>query len=107
MPKLLKGLEALQHRGQESWGVAVPGKPVFKKMGLAFNWFNYAHELSKYKGGSGIGHVRYSTKGRSQHRQRPARPDREGVLDRPQRHDRQRRGARQGRRRGLRCKVRD
>ncbi len=38
VPKLLKGLEALQHRGQESWGIAVPGKPVFKRMGLAFNW---------------------------------------------------------------------
>jgi amidophosphoribosyltransferase len=65
VPKLLKGLEALQHRGQESWGVAVTEKPVFKKMGLAFNWYNYAQELAKYKGSSGIGHVRYSTKGRS------------------------------------------
>ncbi len=65
VPKLLKGLEALQHRGQESWGVAVPGKPVFKRMGLAFNWFNYARELSGYRDGAGIGHVRYSTKGRS------------------------------------------
>ena len=65
VPKLLKGLEALQHRGQESWGIAVNGKPVFKKMGLAFNWYNYAQELIGYKGGAGIGHVRYSTKGRS------------------------------------------
>jgi len=62
---LLKGLEALQHRGQESWGIAVNGKPVFKKMGLAFNWYNYAAELTGYRGNSGIGHVRYSTKGRS------------------------------------------
>lgn len=65
MPKILKGLEALQHRGQESWGVAVHGKPVFKRMGLAFNWVNFARELSGYKGPSGIGHIRYSTKGRS------------------------------------------
>ncbi len=64
-PKLLKGLEALQHRGQESWGIAVDNKPVFKKMGLAFNWYNYAQELVGYKGTAGIGHVRYSTKGRS------------------------------------------
>jgi amidophosphoribosyltransferase len=65
IPKVLKGLEALQHRGQESWGIAVNGKPVFKKMGLAFNWYNYAQELIGYKGNAGIGHVRYSTKGRS------------------------------------------
>ena len=65
VPKILKGLEALQHRGQESWGIAVPGKPVFKRMGLAFNWINFARELTGYKGGSGIGHIRYSTKGRS------------------------------------------
>jgi len=65
VPKLLKGLEALQHRGQESWGIAVAGKPVYRKMGLAFNWYNFAQELSGYKGPAGIGHVRYSTKGRS------------------------------------------
>ena len=65
VPKILKGLEAIQHRGQESWGIAVSGKPVFKRMGLAFNWINFARELSVYKGGSGIGHIRYSTKGRS------------------------------------------
>lgn len=65
VPKLLKGLESLQHRGQESWGIAVPGRQVFKRMGLAFNWFNFSDELSGYKGGAGIGHVRYSTKGRS------------------------------------------
>jgi amidophosphoribosyltransferase len=65
IPKILKGLEALQHRGQESWGMAVEGKPVFKKMGLAFNWYNYTQELVGYKGPAGIGHVRYSTKGRS------------------------------------------
>jgi len=63
--KVLKGLEALQHRGQESWGIAVPGRPVFKRMGLAFNWVNFSRELAGYKGISGIGHIRYSTKGRS------------------------------------------
>jgi amidophosphoribosyltransferase len=65
VPKILKGLEALQHRGQESWGIAVAGKPVFKRMGLAFNWVNFARDLASYKGASGIGHIRYSTKGRS------------------------------------------
>src|ERR1700691_1319115 len=65
VPKILKGLEALQHRGQESWGIAIPGKPVFKRMGLAFNWINYAQKMAGYKASAGIGHVRYSTKGRS------------------------------------------
>src|SRR5437667_9279247 len=65
VPKILRGLEALQHRGQESWGLAVPGKPVFRKMGLAVEWHNYIEELGKYKGESGIGHIRYSTKGKS------------------------------------------
>jgi amidophosphoribosyltransferase len=65
VPRILKGLEALQHRGQESWGIAVPGRPVFRKMGLAFNWSNFAPELAGFKGAAGIGHVRYSTKGRS------------------------------------------
>ena len=65
VPKILKGLEALQHRGQESWGMAVVGRPAFKRMGLAFNWYNFAQELVGYKGPAGIGHVRYSTKGRS------------------------------------------
>jgi len=65
VPRIFKGLEALQHRGQESWGIAVAGKPVFKRMGLAVNWVNFSRELSQYKGPSGIGHVRYSTKGKS------------------------------------------
>jgi amidophosphoribosyltransferase len=63
--RVLKGLEALQHRGQESWGLAIPGKPVFKRMGLAVNWVNFSRDLLGYKAASGIGHVRYSTKGRS------------------------------------------
>jgi amidophosphoribosyltransferase len=65
VPRLIQGLESLQHRGQESWGIAVAGKPVFLKMGLVTNWYNDAKELSAYRGHSGIGHVRYSTKGRS------------------------------------------
>lgn len=65
LPKILGGLEALQHRGQESWGIAVHGKPVFRKMGLVVNWSLHSRELSSYKSPSGIGHVRYSTKGRS------------------------------------------
>ncbi|MBI3840521.1 MAG: amidophosphoribosyltransferase [Thaumarchaeota archaeon] len=63
--RTLQGLEALQHRGQESWGVAVAGKPVFRKMGLVANWQLETGQLSSYRGSSAIGHVRYSTKGRS------------------------------------------
>ncbi|HXW36292.1 MAG TPA: amidophosphoribosyltransferase [Nitrososphaerales archaeon] len=65
LDSVLQGLEALQHRGQESWGVAVPGKPVFKKMGLVSNWRTDAQKLSRYAGNVAVGHVRYSTKGRS------------------------------------------
>ncbi|QQG48034.1 MAG: amidophosphoribosyltransferase [archaeon] len=63
--KTIHGLEALQHRGQESWGLATPGRPVFKKMGLVANWHLDAGQLANHRAGSAIGHVRYSTKGRS------------------------------------------
>jgi amidophosphoribosyltransferase len=63
--RILRGLEALQHRGQESWGLAVEGKPIFRRMGLVTDWHLNAKELISYRGRSGIGHVRYSTKGRS------------------------------------------
>ncbi len=65
VPTILRGLEALQHRGQESWGIAVPGEPIFTRMGLVTDWNLHAVELGRYHGSSGIGHVRYSTKGRS------------------------------------------
>jgi len=32
--RIVKGLAALQHRGQESWGIAVPGEPILKGLGL-------------------------------------------------------------------------
>jgi amidophosphoribosyltransferase len=63
--KTMRGLEALQHRGQESWGIAVPGKPVFKRMGLVTSWQGEAGQLSAYRSSAAIGHVRYSTKGGS------------------------------------------
>ena len=65
VPRILQGLEALQHRGQESWGIAVEGRPVFTRMGLVANWHLHAKDLLGYSGKSGIGHNRYSTKGRS------------------------------------------
>ena len=45
---LFTGLEALQHRGQESWGIAVINSPPYKKMGLVSRGYeeNY-REISK------------------------------------------------------------
>jgi len=65
-PTLLAGLEALQHRGQESWGVAIPDHRPYRKMGLVSRGYeeNY-EEISGLTGNVGIGHVRYSTTARS------------------------------------------
>ncbi len=65
VPKILRTLEALQHRGQESWGFAVPDRPVFKRLGLVAEWRDYEDEVAGYAGSTGIGHVRYSTRGRT------------------------------------------
>lgn len=62
------GLFALQHRGQESCGIAVTDtygkrKVLFKKgLGLVNEVFN-EEGLEGLKGNLGIGHVRYSTAG--------------------------------------------
>ncbi|WP_040212729.1 amidophosphoribosyltransferase [Clostridium polynesiense] len=61
------GLYALQHRGQESAGIAVSnGKEIVchKKMGLVNEAFQQK-DMSKLKGNAAIGHVRYSTAGES------------------------------------------
>jgi len=65
------GLFALQHRGQESCGIAVSdttgpkGKVIsHKDMGLVNEVFN-SEALEHLKGNIGIGHVRYSTAGSS------------------------------------------
>lgn len=61
------GLHALQHRGQESAGIAVTDGSrinVYKGMGLVTEVFNN-NILAGLKGVSAIGHVRYSTKGTS------------------------------------------
>ena len=65
------GLFALQHRGQESCGIAVSdtngpkGKAsLLKGMGLVNEVFTQ-EDLEKLKGNIGIGHVRYSTAGSS------------------------------------------
>lgn len=65
------GLFALQHRGQESCGIAVSdtngpkGKVIsYKDMGLVHEAFT-AERLESMKGDIGVGHVRYSTAGAS------------------------------------------
>ncbi len=64
---LYYGLFALQHRGQESAGMAVSdGKKIrlHKAMGLVTEAFSQ-NEVDSLKGSIGIGHVRYSTTGSS------------------------------------------
>ena len=65
------GLFALQHRGQESCGIAVSetngpkGKVTsYKGMGLVNEVFT-GEELEQMRGDIGVGHVRYSTAGAS------------------------------------------
>ena len=65
------GLFALQHRGQESCGIAVSdtqgpkGKVLsYKGMGLVNEVFT-PEDLERMKGDIGVGHVRYSTAGSS------------------------------------------
>ncbi len=61
------GLYALQHRGQESAGIAVSdgqGITVVKNMGLVSNVFD-ERTLLALPGGMAIGHTRYSTTGAS------------------------------------------
>ena len=70
-PTVYYGLFALQHRGQESCGIAVSdtegafGNMDSKKgMGLANEVF-VGDEVENMKGNIGVGHVRYSTAGES------------------------------------------
>lgn len=64
VPMLIAGLEALQHRGQESWGIAVHGYLTFKRNGVISHSIEH-EEISKIMGSVGIGHVRYSTTAKS------------------------------------------
>ena len=66
------GLYALQHRGQESAGIAVTDTNssrarvvCHKAMGLVHDVFT-SKDLERLKGNLGVGHVRYSTAGGSQ-----------------------------------------
>jgi amidophosphoribosyltransferase len=66
-PYLYRGLRALQHRGQESAGIATSSHGVLhhrKGMGLVHDIFTQ-ETVDSLRGSVGIGHVRYSTTGRS------------------------------------------
>ncbi|MEA2016692.1 MAG: amidophosphoribosyltransferase [Actinomycetota bacterium] len=59
------GLQALQHRGQESAGIAVSDREdilIFKDLGLVSQVFN-KQNIAPLIGDIGIGHTRYSTRG--------------------------------------------
>jgi len=61
------GLYALQHRGQESAGIAIFQNghiDAYKNMGLVSDVFS-PEQLKKLHGDTAIGHVRYSTTGSS------------------------------------------
>jgi amidophosphoribosyltransferase len=66
-PYLFRGLRALQHRGQESAGIATTSHGTLyqhKGMGLVHEIFGQ-ELLDTLRGPVGIGHVRYSTTGTS------------------------------------------
>jgi amidophosphoribosyltransferase len=67
VPVVYYGLLSLQHRGQESAGIAAvkDGNMELRKgMGLAGDVFN-PEMLAQLKGSAAVGHVRYSTSGSS------------------------------------------
>ncbi len=66
IPMIIDSLRALQHRGQEAWGLAIPKKPPLKKIGLvSASSSDFKKIVEEYSSPSAIGHVRYSTIGKS------------------------------------------
>jgi amidophosphoribosyltransferase len=66
IPMIIDSLRALQHRGQEAWGVAVPKKQPHKQLGLVSSAVSDFDKLTRdYASHAAIGHVRYSTIGKS------------------------------------------
>jgi len=66
IPFVIDSLRAVQHRGQESWGLAVPNRIPLKKLGLVSAAASEFQTIVKrYKSHAAIGHVRYSTFGKS------------------------------------------
>lgn len=66
IPMVIDSLRALQHRGQEAWGVAVPRKEPYKQIGLVSSAATEFDKVTReYASPAAIGHVRYSTMGKS------------------------------------------
>lgn len=66
IPMAIDALRALQHRGQEAWGIAIPGREPLKKIGLVSDSSREFKRISEeYSSHCAIGHVRYSTIGKS------------------------------------------
>ena len=66
IPMIIDSLRALQHRGQEAWGLAVPKKNPYKQLGLVSGAVSEFDKITKeYASHAAIGHVRYSTIGKS------------------------------------------
>lgn len=66
IPMVIDALRALQHRGQEAWGLAVPKKAPLKRLGLVSAASSEFDKITEeYASPAAIGHVRYSTVGRS------------------------------------------
>ena len=66
IPFVIDSLRALQHRGQEAWGLAVPGRSPFKRLGLVSAAApEFPTVVRRYNSCAAIGHVRYSTFGKS------------------------------------------
>ena len=67
IPMVIDSLRALQHRGQEAWGIAIPNKAPLKKIGLvSASSSEFKKITEEYSSHSAIGHVRYSTVGKSE-----------------------------------------
>src|SRR3972149_3004935 len=61
IPMVIDSLRALQHRGQEAWGLAIPKKDPMKKIGLVSASASEFKKISEeYASPAAIGHVRYS-----------------------------------------------
>ncbi|MBI5147462.1 MAG: amidophosphoribosyltransferase [Thaumarchaeota archaeon] len=66
IPMVIDALRALQHRGQEAWGIAIPKKAPIKRLGLVSGASGeYQKITEEYASPAAIGHVRYSTVGKS------------------------------------------
>lgn len=66
IPMVIDSLRALQHRGQEAWGVAIPKKEPYKQIGLVSSSATEFDKVTReYASPAAIGHVRYSTMGKS------------------------------------------